>query len=171
MYFVPVLVMMLLPPSVTLAQSGDSLEPSPAVSGAVQSFDSEAINHLKEFTMATSEDTVLGGQAAMLLGLVEVNRSVPTKQVSVVLTDEIRFFTVSIVPNTDDIILAVKRDEAVRRMYLTNSKFLLRTAVIHENGAPHVISNEEAAAGFESLCTFWIEKAKNIKAGPASHVH
>ncbi len=171
MYFVSVFIMVFLLPGVTLGQSGGRLEPPPGVSGAVQPFDSEAINHLKEFTMATSEDTILGGQASMLMGLVETNRNVPTKQVSVALTDEMRFFTVSVVPNSDDIILTIKRDDAVRKMYLTNSKFLLRTAVIHENGPPHVISNEEAAAGFDALCRFWIEKAKNIKAGPAGHIH
>lgn len=171
MYFIPVLVIVFLLPGVALAQSGDRFESSPEVSGTAQSVEIDAINYLREFTLATSEDTVLGSQAALLLGLVEANRSVPTKQVSVALTDEIRFFTLSIVPNSDDIILTIKRDAAVRMMYLTNSKFNLRTAAIHENGAPHVISNEEAAAGFEALRMFWIEKAKNLQAGQSGHVH
>jgi hypothetical protein len=34
-----------------------------------------------------------------------------------------------------------------------------------------VISNEEAAAGFEALRMFWIEKAKNLQAGQSGHVH
>ena len=132
---------------------------------------SDAINHLREFTLATSEETVLGGKAAMLMGLVETNQSVPTEQVSVALTDEIRFFTVSIVPDSDDIILTVKRDAAVRKMYLTNSKFLLRAAIVHEDGTPRLVPNEQAAAGFESLLMFWIEKSKSLQAGHTGHVH
>jgi hypothetical protein len=146
-------VIVLLIPFGSLAQSVDK---------------SAAIHHLRAFTLATSEDTVLGDNAARLLGLGETTRSVPTKQVSVALTDEIRFFTVSTVPNSDDVILTIKRDGAVRIMYLTNSTFLLRAAVVHENGTPHVIANEEAAAGFEALLMFWVEKAKSLQAG---HVH
>jgi hypothetical protein len=145
-------VIVLLLPFMSLAQSVDK---------------NDAINYLRAFTLATSEDTVLGDKAAKLLGLVETNRSVPTKQVSVALTDETRFFTVSTVPNSDDIILTIKQDAAVRIMYLTNSKFLLRAAVVHENGTPHLISNEDAAAGFEALLMFWVEKAKNLQAGHA----
>lgn len=104
----------------------------------------------------------------MLLGLVETNRSVPTKQVSVALTDDIRFSTVSTVPNSDDIILTIVQAAAVRIMYLTNSKLLLRAAAVHENGTPHLISNEEAAVGFEALLMFWVEKAKSLQ---ASHAH
>ena len=146
-------VIALLFPFVSLAQSGNK---------------SDAINQLRAFTLATSEDTVLGDKAAMLLGLVETNRSVPTKQVSVALTDDIRFFTVSTMPNSDDIILTIIKDAAVRIMYLTNSKLLLRAAVVHQNGTPHLIANEEAAAGFEALLMFWVEKAKSYQAG---HVH
>ena len=146
-------VIVLLFPFVSLAQSGNR---------------SDAINHLRAFTLATSEDTVLGDKTAMLLGLVETNRSVPTKQVSVALTNDIRFFTVSTVPNSDDIILTIVQDAAVRIMYLTNSKLLLRAAAVHENGTPHLISNEEAAAGFEALLMFWVEKAKSLQSG---HVH
>jgi len=146
-------VLVLLFPFVSLAQSGNK---------------SDAINHLRAFTLATSEDTVLGDKTAMLLGLVETNRSVPTRQISVALTDDIRFFTVSTVPNSDDIILTIVQDAAVRIMYLTNSKLLLRAAAVHENGTPHLISNEEAAAGFEALLMFWVEKAKSLQAG---HVH
>jgi len=145
-------VIVLLFPFVSLAQSGNK---------------SDAINHLRAFTLAISEDTVLGDKTAMLLGLVETNRSVPTKQVSVALTDDIRFFTVSTVPNSDDIILAIVQDGAVRIMYLTNSKLLLRAAAVHENGTPHLISNEEAAAGFEALLMFWVEKSKNLQTGHA----
>ena len=145
-------VIVLLFPFVSLAQSGNK---------------SDAINHLRAFTLATSEDTVLGDKTAMLLGLVETNRSVPTKQVSVALTDDIRFFTVSTVPNSDDIILAIVQDGAVRIMYLTNSKLLLRAAAVHENGTPHLISNEEAVAGFEALLMFWVEKSKNLQTGHA----
>ena len=83
----------------------------------------------------------MGEKAAMLLGLVETNRSVPTKQVSVALTDGIRVFTVSTVPNSDDIILTRKEVAPMRiTMYLTNSKLLLREAAVHDNGAPHLIS-------------------------------
>lgn len=149
-------VIVLLFPVASLAQSVDK---------------SAAMNHLRAFTLATSEDTVLGAKAAMLLGLVETNRSVPTKQVSVALTDDVRFFTVSTVPHSDDIILTIQQDAAVRIMYLTNSKLLLRAAVVHETGTPHVISVEEAAAGFEALLTFWVEKSKSLQAGPAGHVH
>ena len=145
-------VIVLLFPFLSLAQSGNK---------------SDAINHLRAFTLATSEDTVLGDKTAMLLGLVETNRSVPTKQVSVALTDDIRFFTVSTVPNSDDIILAIVQDAAVRIMYLTNSTLLLRAAAVHENGTPHLISNEEAAAGFEALLMFWVEKAKSLQSGHA----
>lgn len=145
-------VIVLLFPFVSLAQSGNKSDP---------------INHLRAFTLATSEDTVLGDKAAMLLGLVDTNRSVPTKQVSVALTDDIRFFTVSTVPNSDDIILTVKQDEAVRIMYLTSSALLLRAAVVNENGTPHLMSNEEAAAGFEALLMFWVERAKSLQAGHA----
>lgn len=145
-------VIVLLLPFVSLAQSGNK---------------SDAINHLRAFTLATSEDTVLGDKTAMLLGLVETNRSVPTKQVSVALTNDIRFFTVSTVPNSDDIILTIVQDAAVRIMYLTNSKLLLRAAAVHENGTPHLISNEEAAAGFEALLMFWVEKSKSLQAGHA----
>ena len=148
--------------------SGTTL-PHPITVALFTDVDRDAINHLREFTLATSEETVLGGKAAMLMGLVETSRSVPTKQISVALTDEVRFFTVSIVPDTDDIILTVKRDAAVRKMYLTNSKFFLRAAVVHENGTPRVISNDQAVAGFEALLAFWIEKAKNLQAG--HHVH
>jgi len=144
-------VIVLLLPFVSLAQSGNK---------------SDAINHLRAFTLATSEDTVLGDKTAMLLGLVETNRSMPTKQVSVALTDDIRFFTVSTVPNSDDIILAIVQDAAVRIMYLTNSKLLLRAAAVHENGTPHLISNVEAA-GFEALLMFWVEKAKSLQSGHA----
>lgn len=171
MSIVLVFVMVLLLPFTLLAQSGDGFKPSPGLSSTIQSVESDAINDLREFTLAASEDTVLGGKAAMLLGLVETNRSVPTKQVSVALTDEIRFFTVSTVPNSDDIILTIKKDAAVRKMYLTNSKFLLRAAVVHEDGAPHLISNEQAAAGFEALLMFWIEKSKSLRTGQAGHVH
>ena len=146
-------VIVLLFPFLSLAQSGNK---------------SDAINHLRAFTLATSEDTVLGDKTAMLLGLVETNRSVPTKQVSVALTNDIRFFTVSTVPNSDDIILAIVQDAAVRIMYLTNSTLLLRAVAVHENGTPHLISNEEAAAGFEALLMFWVEKAKSLQSG---HVH
>jgi hypothetical protein len=156
MNFLLAFVIVLLVPFVSLAQSVDK---------------SAAINHLRAFTLATSEDTVLGAKAAMLLGLVETNRSVPTKQVSVALTDEVRFFTVSTVPNSDDIILTIQQDATVRIMYLTNSKFLLRAAVVHENGMPRLISVEEAAAGFEALLMFWVEKAKSLQAGPAGHAH
>jgi hypothetical protein len=52
-------------------------------------------------------------------------------------------------------------------MYLTNSKLLLRAAAVHENGTPHLISNEEASAGFEALLMFWVEKAKGLQAGHA----
>jgi hypothetical protein len=149
-------VIVLLFPVVSLAQSVDK---------------SAAMNHLRAFTLTTSEDTVLGVKAAMLLGLVETNRSVPTKQISVALADDIRFFTVSTVPHSDDIILTIQQDAAVRIMYLTNSKFLLRAAVVRENGTPHVISVEEAAAGFEALLMFWLEKAKSLQAGPAGHAH
>ena len=45
-------VIVLLFPLVSLAQSGNK---------------SDAINHLRAFTLATSEDTVLGEKAAMLL--------------------------------------------------------------------------------------------------------
>jgi hypothetical protein len=145
-------VIVLLFPLVSLAQSGNK---------------SDAINHLRAFTLATSEDTVLGDKTAMLLGLVETNRSVPTKQVSVALTNDIRFFTVSTVPNSDDIILTIKQDGAVRIMYLTNSKLLLRAAAVPENGTPHLISNEEAAAGFEALLMFWVEKSKSLQGGHA----
>jgi len=146
-------VIVLLFPFVSLAQSGNQ---------------SDAIDHLRAFTLATSEDTVLGGKAAMLLGLVETNRTVPTKQISVALTNDIRLFTVSTVPNSDDIILTVKQDGAVRMiMYLTNSKLLLRAAAVHENGTPHLISNAEAAASFEALLIFWVEKAKSLQAGHA----
>src|SRR5437868_5439242 len=110
-------VLVLLFPFVSLAQSGNK---------------SDAINHLRAFTLATSEDTVLGDKTAMLLGLVETNRSVPTRQISVALTDDIRFFTVSTVPNSDDIILTIVQDAAVRIMYLTNSKLLLRAAISEE---------------------------------------
>ncbi|MGH7215871.1 MAG: hypothetical protein ACREIG_01390 [Nitrospiraceae bacterium] len=79
----------------------------PFVSPAQSVDKSDAINHLRTSILATSEDTVLGDKAAMLLGLGETNRSVPTKQVSVALTDEIRFFTVSTVPNSDDVILTI----------------------------------------------------------------
>jgi hypothetical protein len=144
-------VIVLLFPFVSLAQSGNK---------------SDAINHLRACTLATSEDTVLGDKTAMLLGLVETNRSVPTKQVSVALTDDIRFFTVSTVPSSDDIILAIVQDAAVRIMYLTNSKLLLRAVAVHENGTPHLISNEEAA-GFEALLMFWVEKAKSLQSGHA----
>jgi hypothetical protein len=146
-------VIVLLFPFVSLAQSGNK---------------SDAINHLRAFTLATSEDTVLGDKTAILLGLVETNRSVPTKQVSVALTTDLRFFTVSTVPNSDDIILTILQDGAVRIMYLTNSKLLLRAAAVHENGTPHLISNEEASAGFEALLMFWVEKAKSLQIG---HVH
>jgi len=149
-------VMVLLFPFLSLAQSGNK---------------SDAIDHLRAFTLATSEDTVLGDKPAMLLGLVETNRSVPTKQVSVALTNDIRFFTVSTVPNSDDIILAIVQDAAVRIMYLTNSELLLRAAAVHENGTPHLISNEEAAAGFEALLMFWVEKDKSLQAGHPGHVH
>jgi hypothetical protein len=115
-------VIVLLFPFVSLAQSDNK---------------SDAIDHLRAFTLATSEDTVLGDKTAMLLGLVETNRSVPSKQVSVALTNDLRFFTVSIVPNSDDIILTILQDGAVRIMYLTNSKLLLRAAAVHENGTPH----------------------------------
>ena len=146
-------VIVLLFPFVSLAQSGNK---------------SDAINHLRAFTLATSEDTVLGDKPAMLLGLVETNRSVSTKQVSVALTDDIRFFAVSTVPNSDDIILTIKQDVAVQMiMYLTNSKLLLRAAAVQENGTPHLISNEEAAAGFEALSMFWVEKSKSLHAGHA----
>jgi len=142
---------------------------SPFVSHAQSGNKSDAIDHLRAFTLATSEDTVLGEKAAVLLGLVETNRSVPTKQVSVALTDDIRFFTVSTVPNSDDIILTIKQDAAMRMiMYLTNSKLLLRAAAVYEHGRPHLISNEEAAADFETLLLFWVEKAKSLQAG---HVH
>jgi hypothetical protein len=144
---------------------------TPIILASFTDLESDAIHHLREFTLATSEETVLGGKAALLLGLVETNRSVPTKQVSVALTDEIRFFTVSIVPDSDDIILTVKRDLAVREMYLTNSKFLLRAAIVHADGTPRLISNEQAADGFESLLMFWIEKSKSLKAGHTGHVH
>ena len=144
-------VIVFLFPFLSLAQSGNK---------------SDAINHLRAFTLATSEDTVLGDKTAMLLGLVETNRSMPTKQVSVALTDDIRFFTVSTVPNSDDIILAIVQDAAVRIMYLTNSKLLLRAAAVHENGTPHLISNVEAA-GFEALLMFWVEKAKSLQSGHA----
>jgi len=110
---------------------------------------------------------VLGDKTAMLLGLVETNRSVPTKQVSVALTDDIRFFTVSTVPSSDDIILAIVQDAAVRIMYLTNSKLLLRAVAVHENGTPHLIANEKAAAGFEALLMFCVEKAKSLQSGHA----
>jgi len=156
MNFLLAFVIVLLVPFVSLAQSGNK---------------SAAINHLRAFTLATSEDTVLGAKAAMLLGLVETNRSVPTKQVSVALTDEVRFFTVSTVPNSDDIILTIQQDAAARVMYLTNSKFRLRAAVVHEHGTPHLISNEEAAAGFEALLMFWVEKANSLQSGPAGHAH
>lgn len=140
-------------PFVSLAQSGNK---------------SDAINHLRAFTLATSEDTVLGEKAAMLLGLVESSRTVPTKQVSVALTDDIRFFTVSTVPNSDDIILTIKQGAAVRViMYLTDSKLLLRAAAVHENSTPHLLSNEEATAGFEALLMFWVEKSKSLQAGHA----
>ncbi|OAI46200.1 hypothetical protein AYO43_01350 [Nitrospira sp. SCGC AG-212-E16] len=145
-------VIVLLLPFMSLAQSGNK---------------SDAINHLRAFTLATSEDTVLGDKTAMLLGLVETNRSVPTKQVSVALTNDIRFFTVSTVSNSDDIILTIVQDGAVRIMYLTNSTLLLRATAVLENRTPHLISNEEAAAGFEALLLFWVEKSKSLQAGHA----
>lgn len=146
-------VIVLLFPFVSLAQSSNRID---------------AIDHLRAFTLATSEDTVLGEKAAMLLGLVETNRTVPTKQVSVAVTDGIRVFTVSTVPNSDDIILTIKEVAPMRIiMYLTNSKLLLRAAAVHENGTPHLISNEEAAAGVEALLMFWVEKAKSLQAGHA----
>ena len=149
-------VIMLLFPFVSLAQSDNK---------------SDAINHLRAFTLATSKDAVLGGKAAMLLGLVETPRSVPTRQVSVALTDDIRFIAVSTVQDSDDIILAIRQDEVMRIMYLTSSK-LLRAAVVNENGAPHLMSNEEAAAGFEALLVFWAEKGKSLQAGhQGGHVH
>jgi hypothetical protein len=110
-------VIVLLLPFVSLAQSGNK---------------SDAINHLRAFTLAASEDTGLGDKTAMLLGLVETNRSVPTKQVAVALTNDLRFFAMSTVPNSDDIILTMIQDAAVRIMYLTNSKLLLRAAAVHE---------------------------------------
>ena len=162
-------VIVLLFPLVSLAESGNK---------------SDAINHLRAFTLATSEDTVLGEKAAMLLGLVETNRSVPTKQVAVALTDDMRVFTVSTVPNSDDIILTIKQNAAVQMiMYLTNSKLLLRAAAVHQNGTPHLISNEEAAAvlrpyrcsglknprafGPATLINCWLPKAAYNKHSPA----
>ncbi|MGH7217093.1 MAG: hypothetical protein ACREIG_07650 [Nitrospiraceae bacterium] len=144
-------------------------QPAQTVRASFTDLERDAITQLREFTMATSEETVLGGKAAMLMGLVEIDRSVPTKQVSVALTEEIRYFTVSTEPNSDDIILTIKRDAAVRMMYLTNSKFLLRAAVVHEDGAPQVIPNEQAAAGFEALLMFWVEKSKSLQAGHTHH--
>jgi hypothetical protein len=76
-------VTVLLFPFVSLAQTGNK---------------SDAIDHLRAFTPATSEDTVLGDKTAMLLGQVETNRSVPTKHVSVALTNDLRCFSVSTVP-------------------------------------------------------------------------
>jgi hypothetical protein len=150
-------VIMLLFPFVSLAQSDNK---------------SDAINHLRAFTLATSKDAVLGGKAAMLLGLVETPRGVPTRQVSVALTDDIRFFAVSTIQDSDDIILAIRQDEVMRIMYLTSSKLLLRAAVVNEDDAPHLMSNGEAAAGFEALLVFWAEKGKSLQAGhQGSHVH
>jgi len=144
-------------------------QPAPTVRASFTDVESDAINQLREFTLATSEETVLGGKAAKLIGLVDTDRSVPTKQVSVALTEEIRYFTVSTEPNSDDIILTIKRDMAVRKMYLTNSKFILRAAVVHEDGPPHVIPNEQAAASFEALLMFWVEKSKSLQAGSTHH--
>jgi hypothetical protein len=37
-----------------------------------------------------------------------------------------------------------------------------------KDGTPHLISNEEASAGFEAVLMFWVEKAKSLQTG---HVH
>jgi hypothetical protein len=156
------------PPVLEAATERAVAQPAP-IRASFTDVESDAINQLREFILVTSEETVLGGKAAKLIGLVETDRSVPTKQVSVALTEEIRYFTVSTEPNSDDIILTIKRDMAVRRMYLTNSKFMLRAAVVHEDGTPQVVPNEQAAAGFEALLMFWVEKSKSLQGG--GHVH
>lgn len=157
------------PPVPESTTDGTVAQPAPTVRASLTEVESDAINQLREFTLAASEETVLGAKAAKLIGLVETDRNIATKQVSVALTDEIRYFTVSTEPNSDDIILTIKRDVAVRRMYLTNSKFILRAAVMHEDGAPQVIPKEQAAAGFEALLMFWVEKSKSIQAGHTHH--
>jgi hypothetical protein len=157
------------PPVLEAATERAVAQPPPTIRASFTDVESDAINQLREFILATSEETVLGGKAAKLIGLVETDRSVPTKQVSVALTEEIRYFTVSTEPNSDDIILTIKRDMAVRRMYLTNSKFILRAAVVHEDGTPQVVPNEQAAAGFEALLMFWVEKSKSLQAGHTHH--
>jgi hypothetical protein len=156
-------------PVLELTNDGTVAQPVSTIRASLTDVERDAINQLREFTLATSEETVLGGKAAKLIGLVETDRSVPTKQLSVALTEEIRYFSLSTEPNSDDIILTVKRDMAVRRMYLTNSKFILRAAVVHEDGAPQVIPNEQAAVAFEVLLRFWVEKSKSLQAGHTHH--
>jgi hypothetical protein len=54
-------------------------------------------------------------------------------------------------------------------MYLTNSTLLLRATAVLENRTPHLISNEEAAAGFEASLLFWL---KNLRASrPATLIN
>ena len=122
----------------------------------------DAFSRLREYILATPREASIGPVAAKLLGLEANGQSVPIKQMSYTLADGKRYFNVATKPNSDDIILAIKRNEAMTILYLTNSKLVLRATLVLEPNNSYLITNEQAAAGFKALLEFWAEKAKTL---------
>ncbi len=120
----------------------------------------DAISRLRAFTLSGPDETHIIAKAARVLGLAD--REIPTKQIVSTLIDGKLYFTVSIQPNSDDILLTVKRNGIPLTLYLTNSNLELRAAFINEPGNPHQIAPEQAGRDFKILLQYWAEQAKTL---------
>ena len=122
----------------------------------------DALNRIREFTLTAPHETYISSRVAKLLGLEGDDQRVPVKQISYEPSDGKRYFTVSTKPNSDDMVFSIRPNETTLIMYLTSSKLILRAALVIESGNAHLITNEQAAAGFKALLQFWAEKAKTL---------
>ena len=131
-------------------------------------FSEGAFMRLREYTLTNPEQSRIGPNVARLLGLEVAGLSIPTKYVSAPFPDGTCYFSVSLKPNTDDIIIIETRGDVPLIMYLTNSKLELRAALVNEPGHPHLITNERVAARFRDILEFWTEAAKTLPSSDLS---
>jgi hypothetical protein len=126
----------------------------------------DALIRLREYALAAPRESHIVPKAAKLLGLEGYDQGVPVKQFAYFLSDGKRYFSVSTKQNSDDIVFSIRPNETTLIMYLTSSKLVLRAALVVEPGNSHLITNEQAAAGFKALLEFWAEKSKTLPPHP-----
>lgn len=136
---------------------------TPAPATPAEPLSADALEKLRKITLSSNKATNLDPPVVKMLGLGRDGEAISVKQFRAETALGLYVLTIPVKPSADEVIFSFRDLSGTTFNYLSDSKRMLRAAMVADADGSRTIANDQAADGFRNQLTAWGIVARRVK--------